>query len=294
MRKLIFTTITLLFVFSLSAQLVDVHADYNAMGDCVFTAYNNTPAPLFLNIDFADLENTSFSEPLPYVKKIRPGFNSLFTLLRDQDADIPRFHYEIKVFRSNPVAKVDLQFPYLIPFQEGKQVTCFDVNEIDGFWGTSDLKSWLAVGFYAQPGDDVYASRNGEVVEIVANQRTANPAFWYHTWTNSVTLLQADGTLACYHNVTIPEEQVKIGDMVYAGQKFAKISNGKDRLKMLVYHKSLFTEELLFVVPEFVISEDGRQSILNTSTNYQVSHPYHIRGLEMSKKEQKKILGKQK
>lgn len=294
MRKLILTILVLVTILKLNAQLVDVQADYNAMGDCVFTAYNNTLAPVFLNIKFADLENTTFSEPLPYVKKLSPGFNNLFTLLRDQEADVPRFHYEIKVFRSNPIAKVDLQFPYLIPFEEGKHVKYFDVKEIDGFWGSEGLESWLAVGFYAQPGEDVYATRNGEVVEIVGKQRTGNSELWYHTWTNSVTLLQADGTLVCYHNVTMSEKELKIGDMVYAGQKFAKISNGADNLKLLIYHRSLFADGLLFVVPEFVTDENGKHSILNASSDYAVNHPYDTRALEMSKKELKKILGKRK
>ena len=74
-----------MFVFlfvELNAQLVEVRADYTGVGDVQFVAYNNTEAPLYLNIDFADLENTTFNEPLPYIKLLEPGFNNLFMLLR--------------------------------------------------------------------------------------------------------------------------------------------------------------------------------------------------------------------
>ena len=292
MKELILTILVFMFTLTANAQLVDVQANYNAMGDCVFTANNNTNTPVFLHIKFADLENTTFSEPLPYVKQLSPGFNSLFTLLRDQDADVPRFNYEIKAYRSNPLAKIDLHYPYLIPFEEGRQVELFDVEEVDGFWGSKGLDSWLAVGFYANAGDDVYASRNGEVVEIAGKQRTGAPESWYHTWTNSVTLLQTDGSLICYHNVTVSANELKVGDKLYAGQKFAKISDGENNLKVLIFHNSLFVDNLLFVIPEFVTNNDGTASILNSSAEYTVFHPDSVRALEMPKKERKKVLRK--
>ena len=291
MKKLIITIFTLIFVSGLSAQSIEVQADYNAVGDCVFSAHNNTQTPVFLHLKFADLENTTFSEPLPYVKKLSPGFNTLFTLLSDQ-GEVPRFNYEMKVYRSNPLTKIDLHFPYLIPFEEGRKVKLFDVKNIDGFWGPEGLDSWIATGFYATQGEDVFAARNGEVVEIVGKERSGGAASWYHTWNNSVTMLQEDGSLICYHNIIVPKEQLKVGDKVYAGQKFASVAVGADNLILLIYHQSLFSEDLLFVIPEFVDCKEGKCNILNSSTEYTVFHPDEVRGLEMTKKEKKKLLEK--
>src|SRR5680860_339296 len=142
----------ILFLFSFlcletHAQLVEVQANYNSIGDVNFIAYNNSKTPLFLNVDFADLENTMFNEPLPYVKLIEPGFNTLFTLERDLDAGVPRFNYQIKYFRSNPIAEVNLDFPYLIPFAPGIKLHSFDVKSIAGFWGAEEPESWTATGF---------------------------------------------------------------------------------------------------------------------------------------------------
>src|SRR6056297_456626 len=105
MNKLIYTFLSLLFLsVEANAQPVEVQANYTSIGDVEFVAYNNTPAPLFLNVNFADLQNTTFDEPLPYIKLLEPGFNTLFTLLRRPDGGVPRFNYQLKTFRSNPMA----------------------------------------------------------------------------------------------------------------------------------------------------------------------------------------------
>jgi hypothetical protein len=292
MKQFLFAAILLFFALGLNAQLVDVRYDYNAMGDCIFTANNNSGVPLFLHMNFADLQNTTFDEPLPYVKRLTPGFNDLFTLLRDPDADgYPRFNYEIKVFRSDPMARIDLEFPYLIPFAPGTKVKVFDVKQIDGFWGKEGLDSWNATGFLTQAGKEVYACRNGTIVEICKAQREGDPQGWYHTWTNSITLLQPDGTLICYKNVTPLSSEIKVGDKIYAGQPFCRIVAGQNELILLIYHDSIFTGNLLFVLPQFETGEN-RKEILNSVTEYVVSHPAEIRGLEMTGKEKRRLLGK--
>ncbi len=149
--------LTALYIFLFTAictnaQLVEVQANYNSVGDVDFIAYNNYKAPLFLNIDFADLENTTFNETLPYIKLLEPGFNNLFTLQRYLDADVPRFNYQIKYFRSNPMAHVNLDFPYLIPLAPGTNVQPFGVKNVQGFWGAGEPKGWLATGFEVKPG----------------------------------------------------------------------------------------------------------------------------------------------
>ncbi len=293
MRKLLLTTFSIFCFYILSAQSVEVQADYNSVGDCLFSAYNNSKVPVFLHLKFGDLQNTSFSEPVPYVKQLTPGFNDLFTLLRYEGEDVPRFNYEIKMFRSNPLAKIDFDFPYLIPFQEGKEATFFDVENINGFWGQDKLTSWTAVGFRAESGEEVFASRSGIVVEIVGAERKGDAASWYNTWTNTVTVLQPDGTLLCYHNLTINEKTFKPGDKIYAGQKLGQVRRGVNNLVLIIYYTSLFSDDPKFIIPKF-IHDDGNKDILNSTTPYVVSHPYEVRALEMTKKEQRQVLGKKK
>ena len=275
------------------AQPVSVQADYNAMGDCLFSAYNNTKVPMFLNVDLADLENTVFTETVPYVKRLEPGFNSLFTLYRDPEEDVPRFNYQMKVFRSNPVAKVDLKFPYLLPFAEGRTIEVFDVKNIDGFWGQEGLESWYATGFTAESGEEVFACRNGLVAEVVGAERSGDAANWYHTWTKSITLLHDDGTLICYHNVLDSGNKLKVGEKVYAGQVIGKVAANENTVLILIWHDSLFTKSPRFIIPHFVTGE-GTQDILISTQEYKILHPVDIVGLEMSSKEKRKILSNKK
>lgn len=278
-------------IFSVNAQLVDVQADYNAIGDCIFSANNNSKAPVYLHLNFADLQNTSFTESLPYVKRLTPGFNALFTLQRDLDADVPRFNYEVKSFRSNPMAIIDLKYPYLIPFSESEKIRVFDVENINGFRGSSKLDSWSATGFYANAGTAVHTSRNGVVVEVVGAKRNEDSQTWYNGWNNNITVLQSDGSLICYRNVVDKLKKIKVGQTIYAGQVIGEVAQGANSVLLLIYHHSINTKGLIFIIPQFVVKE-GKNQILNSASEYNVEHPISIRGLEMTKREKKKILGK--
>lgn len=289
MNKQFLAAIFLSFVFYSNAQFVEVQANYNGVGDVDFVAYNNTPAPLFLNVDFADLENTTFNEPLPYIKLLESGFNTLFTLQRYPDADVPRFNYQIKVFKSDPMALADLDFPYLIPFAPGKNVSVFDVKNLDGFWGNTLPESWNATGFKATPEEPVFASRTGTIVEVVGAKRTGEPQNWYHTWNNSITVLQPDGTLICYRNVIDNAKKLKVNEKIFAGQQLGVVAPEATEVVVLIFQHSLNSNDLRYVIPQFVTNEN-EIGILLSSQKYNVVHPVEIRGLEMGNREKRRIL----
>ncbi|MFW5830639.1 MAG: hypothetical protein ACOC1J_00575 [Prolixibacteraceae bacterium] len=280
----------LLLCFSLQpkAQLVEVRADYTTVGDVQFSAYNNTKAPLYLNIDFADLENTTFDEPLPYIKLLEPGFNSLFMLHRRLDADVPRFNYQMKTYRSNPMAVVDLDFPYLIPLENGRKANVFDVRSIAGFWGNEEPDSWNVTGFKVKPGDKVFAGRTGTVAEITGLNRSTDPALWYHTWNNSVTVLLPDGTLMVYRNIELKNKELELGEKIFAGQYIGDVVPRADELILVVFQHSLNDEDPRFIIPQFVTAED-KQELLISAKEYDVVHPDDIIQREMTRKEIRKF-----
>lgn len=290
MYKFLLLNISLLFFGNLNAQNVEVRADYNSIGDCVFSAHNNSKTPMFLNIDFADLQNASFNEPLPYVKKLDPGFNSLFIIERDLDADVPRFNYQMKSYRSDPISIIDLDFPYLIPFEPGTKVYAKEVKNIKGFWGSEELKSWVAIGFHAKARDKVFASRQGIVVEIANQIKSEDPKTWYNTWNNSITLLQLDGTLICYRNVVEKSNKLALNQKIQAGQLLGEIASSATDLIILIYQNSLVSDDLRFIIPRFSVNE-RESEIVNIAKEYIVVHHNSVRALEMSKKEKRKILG---
>ena len=276
-------------VFAAKAQLVDVEYNYNNVGDCILGAHNQSKTPLYMNLWFTTLENTSFREPLPYIKKLDPGFNSLFTLPRESDEGAPYFIFQVKTFRSDPVPVINLDFPYLIPFAPGTKVKPVDVKNIDGFWGAEAPKAWKATGFEATPGMSVFAVRQGQVVEIAGARRTDDAQTWYNTWTNAITLLQPDGTLIIYRNVTDPQGNLALNQKIHAGELLGEVAPGSTELVVVVCHYSLYTEGLQFIIPQF-LTAPSKTEIVNSAQNIEVVHPNEVRGLEMTKKEQRQLL----
>jgi hypothetical protein len=275
--------------FENSAQFVVVQYDYNNVGDCIFGASNNAKTPVYLNIIFTNIEYTRFPEPWPYVKKLEPGFTGLFTLMRESDVSAPQFIFEIKTYKSNPVADVNLDFPYLVPFAPGSMVKPVDVKNITGFWGDEEPKSWQATGFEAKSGDKVFAARQGQIVEITGDIRGGDPKTWYNTWTNVITLLQSDGTLITYRNVVDKEKKLELNQIIQAGQIVGEVVPNSTEVILMIYHNTLNSPDLQFIIPIFVTTP-GKTEILNSALNIEVVHPNEVRGLEMTKKEQKNLL----
>lgn len=288
MHKIVVILILFFSCFTAKSQFVEVHYNFNNVGDCIFGAHNNAKTPLFVNFFFTNLENTTFNEALPYVKKLEPGFTGLFTLMREEEM-APQFIFDIKTYRSNPLPEINLDFPYLIPFAPGTIVKPVDVKSIAGFWGDTEPKSWKATGFAANPGDHVYAARQGQIVEITGVNRTGDSKTWYHAWINSITMLQTDGTLITYKNVVDKENNLKINQKIQAGQILGEAAPGSSEIILMIYHNTLKSNDLLFVIPQFVTAP-GKIEIVNSALNIEVVHPKEVRGLEMTKKEQKKFL----
>ena len=270
------------------AQLVEVQYDYNNVGDCIFGAHNNSKTPLFINLFFTNIENTTFKERSPYVKKVDPGFTGLFTLLREEER-APQFIFNINTYRSNPLANINLDFPYLVPFAPGTLVKPVDIKDIAGFWGDTEPKSWKATGFSASPGEPVYAARQGQIVEITGADREGDSKTWYHAWTNAITLLQPDGTLITYKNIVDKDKKLELNQKIQAGQILGEVAPNSTEVVLMIYHNALSSSDLLFIIPLFVTAP-GKTEILNSALNIEVVHPVEVRGLEMTKKEQKNLL----
>ena len=286
-KIIVFLILTFSFA-KINAQFVEVQYNFNNIGDCIFGASNNSKTPVFLNLSFTNIEYTTFEEPLPYVKKLDPGYTGLFTLLREEEM-APQFIFDIKTYRSNPLPDVNLDYPYLIPFAPGTSVKPLDVNNMAGFWGAEEPKSWKATGFSANPGEPVYAARQGQIVEIVGESRSGDPKSWYHTWTNAITLLQPDGTLITYKNVIDKDKKLELNQKIQAGEILGEVAPNSSEIVLMIYHNTLNSADLQFIIPLFVTAH-GKTEILNSALNIDVVHPLEIRGLEMSKKEIKKIL----
>ena len=169
-------------------------------------------------------------------------------------------------------------------------VTVFDVKNIDDFWGEKNLKVGLLQVLMHNPVKLFMRARQGEIVEIVGKERNDDPESWYNTWTNVITLLQPDGTLITYKNVIVNKSfKLKLNQKIFSGQVLGEVAPNSDGIVILIYHNILESDDLLFVIPQFV-TEPGKIEMVNQSMNIKVVHPKEIRGLEMTKREQRKFL----
>lgn len=273
-------------------NLVEVQTAYDeGSGNTSYSAYNKSKVPLFLHVHFPEVSKLSFWEKQPFVKKLKPGYNSLFLLEKSRYRRVPKYYYEIKSYRSNPIAETDLDFPYLIPFEPGTTILTKKINTKDGLWVDAEPESWVTIGFYAKPGDRVYTSRRGVIVEIAPGKRNKDSINWYNFWNNSITLLQPDGTLCSYANVVVNDKKLKLNHEIGAGELLGRIAPFANELKIFVYHNVLFSDKLHFIIPMFVTVE-GKADILEDAKEYIVVHPYSVRTLEMDKKEKSGFLKK--
>ena len=127
------------------------------------------------------------------------------------------------------------------------------------------------------------------MVEIAEREKSENTRSWYNGWGNSITLLQPDGTLICYKNVVDPLNKLKLNQKVFAGEILGEVAPGTSELVLLIYHNTLLSDDFSFIIPQFQIGP-GKIGMVTPSMPVEVIHPVEIRGLEMTKKEQKRLL----
>jgi hypothetical protein len=70
-----------------------------------------------------------------------------------------------------------------------------------------------------------------------------------------------------------------------------EVSAGAHELVLVIYHYSLASTGLQFMIPSF-LTEPGKTEIVNSAQTIKVVHPDEVRGLEMTKKEQRQYLKK--
>lgn len=271
---------------------VEVRTSYNKnTNSTLFSVYNNAPVPLFINVDFKEVSSLSFFEEQPYVKRIQPGFNDLFELKESRENGYPKYPYRVRIFPSNPLAKINTDFVYLLPFEANqKALLQKGANPCRLFPKISNRNDAFVTWFRVHESQAIVACRKGIVVakgttfEKDSVSRISNHC-------NYITLLHNDGTLASYIHVVANKDQAELNKMIFPGEVFAKNDATSNELGIVLYYNKFSENELFFLVPKFQLGND-KAGIPQNDTTYRVEHPDFIRALEMSKKERKKILGK--
>jgi hypothetical protein len=84
-------------------------------------------------------------------------------------------------------------------------------------------------------------------------------------------------------------KKLELNQIVHAGQVLGEVAPGSTEIVLMIYHNTLNSPDLQFIIPLFVTAP-GKTEILNSALNIEVVHPNEVRGLEMTKKEQRNLL----
>jgi len=281
-----------LFSPLLIAQNIEVKSEYDDKGVIKFTASNHSKRPYFVILNFENLVGTCSDMPGD-VHRVDPGVIQLCTVKPNQ-GNSPFSSYSYRYFTSDPSAKIDPEYPYLIPVKNGTSTEVFQVSNISSIMNKKAPATWYCMGFNTNPGDTIYASRGGIVVETKSSTEEKNRDFWYSSDYNYVILLHDDGTVGVYSQLENNQVFPKIGDRIIPSQPIGIVfpGNSKNRshVYFLVYHENLKTNESDFAHTKFCASS-VKPEILLPDNKYVAHHFPEVITKEMSRRMKKKYLG---
>jgi len=281
-----------LFTIQIKAQDIEIKTDLDNKGEYSFKAINHSQRPYFVVMDFINLVGTCSDTP-GFVHRVEPGERQLCTVKSPQGAS-PFSSYAFRYFTSNPSARTDPDYPYLIPVKNGTSTEVFQVDNIHSIFGRSAPANWYCLGFSTNAGDTIYASRGGIVVENKMSVKEKDRDAWYNRDFNYVLILHDDGTVARYSQLENNKVFPKIGDRVIASQPVGLASAGnnltRSQVLLLVYHANIKNNETDFVLPKFCAS-GIKPEILLPDNKYAAHHFPEVVTIGMSRKMKKKYLG---
>ncbi|MEO9570602.1 MAG: hypothetical protein ABJG40_05350, partial [Polaribacter sp.] len=220
-KKYLPVFITILFIQLNYSQKITKSITYNRNKDKSVSFYYNsdTPCSVLVILKFKNLTNASGN----IIKKTITGFGGeIHTLQPIRPNKSIGFSYSAKTIFGNVNAKPNLDFKYILPFNEGKKVKVRNLNYLGEKFGNSAPKNWRSFQFLTKPNDTVIAIRKGVVIKASDGVKTDKTSrFGYKSNVNSIIIEHEDGTFARYSVLKNKSIMVNVGDTVYPSAPIA-------------------------------------------------------------------------
>lgn len=294
MKKItaILVLLSLLFSTQIQAQEVEVGCDRNDDGVLIFTATNHSLKPYFVVMEFMGLTGMLSISP-DYANRVDPGVKQLCTV-KPLNASSPFSSYKYRYFTSDPSAKIDPEYPYLIPVKDGSTTQTIAITNISTILSRGTPDNWYCIGFKMNAGDTIFAARGGIVSDIKESEQIKGQNYWFNSDDNFIAILQDDGTLACYTNFENDKVFPKIGDKIIGSQPIGIVSAGHSNVgphtKLTVYHEKTDSKSAECALMKFCVSSI-KPEILLPNNKYVARHYPEVVTIGMSRKMKKKYLG---
>jgi len=180
------------------------------------------------------------------------------------------------------------------------------VSSVANRLGQKNANEFYGTGFIYGTGDTICAARAGTVYECsdeIKEGEKGNEV--YHSNRNRVRIQHKDGTLSHYSIRAPIKLLVAEGDYVVPGQPIAVFNKESERYEVLFSVEYLDEKRVMagntsdasanlvyyFSLPTvFCVNEDGQTNPLTVmNQTFKISHPKQFIGLELSKKQKKKL-----
>lgn len=275
-----------------------IYADCDAYGDYT------------LKITFSTLTGYHASSMFNNVALITvsKGKREVLKLTPDKTATMYSFNYNYQYFagRSLRRAPSDTGFLYLLPGIPSTSLRVLSVTNIKNGLGIKDNTQSYGTGFSYRLGDTICAVRAGTVYfckdDIKVGEKGTE---YYRSDRNGISIQHKDGTLGFYAFRAPIKLLVTPGDNVIPGQPLAVFNVETeiyatlfsiaylDESKVLNPTTNVNEQNPIYYVSlpvHFYNSEDGVNNLpLTINKTFTVVHPKQLIGLELSKKEKKKL-----
>ena len=133
------------------------------------------------------------------------------------------YRTEIRAMLGDPNAKHKPSQPYRVPFGIGKS---FPISQgFNGSFTHNTPSSQYAVDIAMPEGTEIYAARDGKVMEVANDFFSGGAQEKYMDKSNLIRILHDDGSMAVYGHLRLESARVTPGTRVKRGQKIGVSGN---------------------------------------------------------------------
>jgi len=300
---------------------VTIKTDVNSDRVYSFTAYNSSPIPYYVIVYLVNAKNVDPSISLPYTGTIRPTTTiKLFTISPEDKSKSCSFRYSYRYLHGSPRAKHNSKVNYLIPLKNVGATKVSKVPNVSQTLGKEVADTWNCFSFIASPGDTVYSSRRGTVLEVKNNFEVTDKSPHFTVKRNSILMVHKDGTLSRYSLFQKDGIFVQPGDEVFAGEPIGTVGGTSNEsvgeIWLMIYQHNPKRYRLnqssqnisisgidrltdkhdpnkwIYIDPNFITT--GGIVKLKENGIYEPVHTAEGKHQELSKREKKRLLKKKK
>ena len=270
-----------------------------------YDIYCENTGPDFYSIElgFEYLRDLRPSTPYPLRKTVPPGRHLIMKLTQNDINSRGSFKIKLSYRRGKLSYDIDEQFPYLFPLKVGSFARTLCRDSLLLFYPHQKDTCFHLTGFFAQSGDTIFASRRGVVSKI--QNFISEDSFNSKNFSNYLDVQHPDGSYGRYEGIQNNCALATIGQMVEAGDPIAVVRfipntiNTFFTFRVFYYSEKVVTRKISHSNTKMTtmpVSFHGLTEVVSLccTQTYPVCHPEDIVMREMSKREVKRWLKRQR